>query len=133
MDRNPFVRDVAVNVIANLVAASILYLVGVGVGLLPTNGTLLLTAAFLVSFVLGIALWIVQMAIFRGRRGFKSRGLIMLSTAAVSLGASGILAALIPGTLYLSPFEKILYIIAGVSLITQAALTAYSELRSRRT
>jgi hypothetical protein len=45
-------RDVLVNVVANLVAAGILYLLGVGVGLFPSNrSTILGAVGFLVSIV----------------------------------------------------------------------------------
>jgi tellurite resistance protein TehA-like permease len=123
-----FARDVAVNVIANLVAASILYLVGAGVGLLPTNGTLLISTAFVVAFALGVAIWIAEVAIYRGPRRFKSRKPVMLSSVALGLlGAAGVLAAFIPD-MGLSLFEKVWYVIGGTSGITQASLTVYSQL-----
>jgi hypothetical protein len=53
-----FLRDVAVNVVANLVAAAILYLVAVAADIFPTNSFAVFFALFLVAWVPIVGLWI---------------------------------------------------------------------------
>jgi hypothetical protein len=127
VDRNPFARDVAVNVVANLVAAAILYLIGVCVGLLPTDPTLLISAACVVAFALGIAFWIADGTILRGRE-VTPRRLWLLSAATVGLGLSSFLAAFLPFMEW-SLFQKVGYVVMGVSVASWGAGTAYELTR----
>ena len=48
-----FVRDVVVNILANLVAAGIIYLVGVAAGLFPQNGPAALMVGGILTCVIG--------------------------------------------------------------------------------
>jgi hypothetical protein len=53
-----FLRDVAVNVVANVVAAAILYLIAVAADIFPTNSSAVFLALFLVGWVPIVGLWI---------------------------------------------------------------------------
>lgn len=62
-----FLRDVWVNVLANLVAAAIIYLIGAGAGLLPRQREVLVLSAVLSTFALVFALHVLAIFVVRVR------------------------------------------------------------------
>ncbi|GAA2579501.1 hypothetical protein GCM10010435_65810 [Winogradskya consettensis] len=60
-ERQRFARDVVVNVLANLLAAAILYILGVAVGLLPRSGPALFIAFVITGTLLGGSyFWVIE-------------------------------------------------------------------------
>ena len=87
------VRDVGVNVLANLIAAPILYLIGVALGLLPRQRTAIIGAAAMLSAT--VALLFYALAVLLKRRA-ASTGMAIgfaLSTSAFLV----LLPSLLPG------------------------------------
>lgn len=80
-----FARDVAVNVIANLAAAAIIYLLAAGFGLLPRSPYLIFTALTTVAMAAGCGLGAVGLAL----RGDAK--IYTLGAALIVMGASGVL------------------------------------------
>lgn len=84
--RSSLARDVAVNVVANLIAAGIVYLLAVAGGYLRANGRLMLLAAGTVAaFGVGLLLWRVGEWARRRRVGWlvsaAANGLAVLVVA----------------------------------------------------
>lgn len=84
-----FARDVAVNVVANLAAAAIVYLLASVFGLLPRSPYLILTALTVLALTAGLGLGAVGLAL-RGKAKIYTLG-----TALVVMGASGLLVPFI--------------------------------------
>lgn len=102
----PFVRDVGVNVIANLIAAGIIYLVAAAAGLLPRNLTALLAATIFVILIPGLLLAMAgKMASDRLPNSHQEPLWLMRTGGLGLMGVGFILAALIPDQL--SPFYRI--------------------------
>ncbi|WP_089021454.1 hypothetical protein [Micromonospora coriariae] len=92
-DRKRFARDVLVNVLANLVAAAIIYMLAALVGLLPRNA-----AAFTVAgSVLAITLYLLWHLSHSNRRLGSLRG-SLFAVAWVAAAATGIAAFLVMTT-----------------------------------
>jgi hypothetical protein len=56
-----FARDVGINVVANLIAAGILYLIGAGIGLFPRNPAALLATTTISIPVMSVFLLILYL------------------------------------------------------------------------
>lgn len=82
-----FIRDVLVNVVANLIAAAAIYLIGALVGLLPRNPTLIIGAVIGICSVGGMAL-IGTYERFKGKTSGTvfGVGFIGLGLATLALG-----------------------------------------------
>src|SRR5256885_180504 len=95
-DREKFARDVVVNVIANLVAASIIYLIGALIGLLPRSSAALAIASMTVLAGSGLGLLAAD-GIIRSRYGvigpknlWRRQTGKRISLAVLLLGCGGI-------------------------------------------
>ncbi len=96
-DRETFARDVVVNVLANLVAASIIYLIGALIGFLPRSSTAVAIASTTVLAGSGLGLLVAD-GIIRSRYGilgpkklWRRQTEKRISLAVVLLGCGGIL------------------------------------------
>jgi uncharacterized membrane protein (UPF0136 family) len=72
------VRDVGINVLANLVAAAVVYLGGVAVGLFPRNSGAIAASGTAVGLVLVVAAALVRRSMEMGRRTLVAAGLAIL-------------------------------------------------------
>jgi len=112
-----FARDVAVNVIANLVAAAIIYLVGVAAGLLPKSPDIYVTAIVIVLFAGGLAIYAVGKFYFTGRNETRAIAISM-----IALGLVGPLVSLAPIASGLSRTDKLEYSALGAAMIITGIL-----------
>ena len=87
----PFLRDVAVNVLANLVAAAVIYLLGVAYGLFPRNDRAIALSVGVVLVVAGTSLsaWVLS-ALDYGKRWV---GLFRIGTYLATIGVVVVFAA----------------------------------------
>jgi hypothetical protein len=107
-------RDILVNVIANLVAAAIIYLVGALVGLLPSEPGAILVATGFLTMVLGLLSFAVAKTYSLSKKQQKQDASFTFFTISVFLvSLSVILAAFIPDVL--PWWERIGYIIMGLA------------------
>ncbi|MFD6611495.1 hypothetical protein ACFWD1_21760 [Micromonospora chalcea] len=110
-----FARDTGSNVLANLIAAAVVYLLGVVGGLLPRSPSLVILSIMLVLGGLGVVLFPLGM-LLPGRPGaLAASGSIML------VGLVGIIAPFVDGG-RLHSFEGVAYPIVGWLAITCAIL-----------
>ncbi|MGA4731006.1 hypothetical protein ACPB67_26625 [Micromonospora taraxaci] len=120
-----FARDVAVNVIANLVAAAIIYLLAAGFGLLPRSPYLIFTALTVVVMTAGCGLGLVGLAL----RGDAK--IYTLGAAMIAMGASGVLAPFIKDS-GLTGWEKFWLPIGSVGAFSMGLITIATTRRLRR-
>jgi len=106
-----FARDVSVNVIANLAAAAIIYLLGSAAGLLPRSPQLIFTSVFVVVMTAGFGLGVAGLAL-RGNAKIYTSG-----AALIVLGAAGVLAPFIKDS-GLTTWEKSWLPIASAATFT---------------
>ncbi|MDR6597232.1 hypothetical protein ACFFSW_21040 [Saccharothrix longispora] len=79
-----FAQSVAVNVLANLIAAAIIYLLGVGFKVLPANPGLILVAILLIGLVGGFGLLIAGWV--ASERGHSKRADKMIGISSLVMG-----------------------------------------------
>jgi hypothetical protein len=85
-----FARDVGINVLANIIAAAIIYLLGVWVGAFPTIGELVYASAAIVIFGLGLlSVALVVRAHRQGSVRIRAIGLLVSAVGAAIAAASG--------------------------------------------
>lgn len=120
-----FTRDVAVNVVANLIAAAILYLLGAAAGLLPRSPYLIFSSAVLILVGLGIALGVVGMLL-------RGHAKAYVFCCALILGGLGQSVAPLVREAELGSLEKVLYPIGGVAAAVLGASGIVSIWRSRK-
>ena len=72
-----FSRDVGVNVLANLIAAAVIYLLAVMTGLLPNSPRVTLLAASVVLMALALVLFAFTYTL-SGKRRFVASGLVLI-------------------------------------------------------
>jgi hypothetical protein len=75
-------RDVGVNLVANLLAAAIIYLLGAFVGLLPRSPYLIVTALTLIGLSAGLVLPVVVLAVRNPRRKLDFAAVTFICTGA---------------------------------------------------
>ncbi|MER7459449.1 hypothetical protein [Micromonospora sp. NPDC126480] len=119
-----FTRDVAVNVVANLVAVAILYLFGAAAGLLPRSPYLIFSSVVLILVGLGIALGVVGMLL-------RGHAKVYVFCCALILGGLGQSVAPLVREVELDSLEKILYPIGGVAAVVVGASGIVSIWRNR--
>jgi hypothetical protein len=90
-------RDVLVNVVANLVAAAVIYLIGVVAGLLPSSPIAIAAAAALTLGGLGLAIMVLSVTFVGGRVAIYA-----VAFGFVLAGASLMAAPLVVDGLWLS-------------------------------
>lgn len=83
----PFARDVAVNVLANLVAAAIIYLLGLAAGLLPRSPILIWVAVVMAAGAAGGAILGSKVVYSRRGRYISSVGIGAFGLAALVFAA----------------------------------------------
>lgn len=88
--RAHFVQGVYSNVLANLIAASFIYLVGVGVGLLPRQSESVALSSFVVFITAGVVAEVLGGPIYRRIRYAAAASSCRLITLAAVLLASGL-------------------------------------------
>lgn len=110
-----FARDVFVNVLANLIAASVIYLLGVTVGILPKSRYLILTSVVFVFMAAGLALAVVSQLRPRGPNRRMLFGVSLLL-----VGPPGMLMPLIDKSL--NSFDRAFYPFMGVLCIFQGVV-----------
>ena len=113
-----FGRDITVNVIANLVAAAVVYLGGVSAGLLPQSPKLVAASVTTLLSFTGIALF----AVSRMLRGVKR-----LYTAAAMMIAIGVTFSIsvFTGTNYFEPIPTWLTFVFGLVVIAFGGFCAW--------
>jgi hypothetical protein len=105
-----FTRDVAVNVIANLVAAAIIYLAAALAGLLPRSPGLLFAATIVILTAVAFVIFFLALAT-RGRvRGY------FFGAALTVLGIAAVAAPFVPGS-GLDGIENVTSPVAGAGTI----------------
>jgi hypothetical protein len=107
-----FTRDVIVNVLANLLAAAVIYLLGIATGLFTTDETAARVAGVIVA--VGVVLVFVLLAtIYR-----DERGAVYLIVAVIIAGSAA------AATAVLFPIEPaILRVVLGLVGVSMAAVT----------
>ncbi|MGW3888208.1 hypothetical protein ACWD69_05935 [Micromonospora chokoriensis] len=120
-----FARDVAVNVIANLAAGAIIYLLAAAFGLLPRSPYLIFTALTVVSMIAGCGLGAVGLAL----RGDAK--LYTLGAALIVMGTSGMLAPFIKDS-GLTGWEKFWLPIASSGALAVGLIIIATMRRLRR-
>lgn len=111
-------RDVAVNVVANLIAAAIIYILAATVGILPRSPYLLMVAGMVVTVGAGVCLAAVGVvARARARIYFLATSLAALGLPLLSFPMLG--DRLVPNEVlrWVAPFSGISAIYVGLSVI----------------
>jgi hypothetical protein len=112
-----FLRDLAVNVLANLIAAYIVYLIGVTIGVFPRYGAFI--SLMMVSVTGGggnLAYASLLVSGMRGSSTGSAQRLRALGLGAVALGAITLLATFAAGDM-LALWERLAYIASGAATI----------------
>lgn len=110
-----FLRDVSVNVLANLVAAALVYLASASAGLLPTSPQLVAASISTILGVAFLAMFVVSRFLREQRRHHISLVAFLVFGAAVISGAMG-------GAFDHEPFPKWFFIAFGVWTIAAGAM-----------
>ncbi|MCO1616767.1 hypothetical protein M8C11_18805 [Micromonospora sp. CPM1] len=121
-----FARDVGVNVIANLVAAAVVYIAAVVGGLLPRSPYLIVASAVVVLVSIGMAL---------GALGLVVRnhvGLYFLGIALIAMGVGALTFPFFGDLLIADPVERWLSPLGGVGAITVGVSAIVNVRRQRR-
>jgi len=105
-------RDILVNVIANLIAAALIYIVGAVVGFLPFEPRAILVATIFLTTTLALLAFVAAKTYSRSRKQHKQdASLIMFTISICLLSLSTILAAFVPDAL--PWWERIGYVMMG--------------------
>jgi uncharacterized membrane protein YuzA (DUF378 family) len=124
-------HDILVNVIANLIAAAIIYLFGAVVGLLPSEPRAILVAAGFLTIVLGLLTLAVGKTYSLSKKQQKRDVSVLLFTVSIFLvGLGTILAALFPDVL--PWWERIGYIIMGLACLLLSYLGFWAVRKTRQ-
>ena len=120
-----FARDVFVNVVANLVAAAIIYLLGVIAGLFPRSPGLVFAATLVLLVAAGLLAFV---------GGLLSRGHVQeyfIGTALLVLGIAEVIAPFVRATGLDLPWKGMMPM-SGVVLTGLGMLTVVATYRLRR-
>ncbi|MEU7906348.1 hypothetical protein [Actinoplanes sp. NPDC049118] len=132
-------RDVGINVVANLIAAAIVYLLGAVAGLFPKNAAVVAVAAIFLAFTGSVSLMIAALASLRhfrrGRRFSQRKVATTMLLTSGSYTACGLFLFLLPisspGTM--NPLALVLYV-PGAFMIALglSAIRQYAKERRKR-
>ncbi|MFC6017231.1 hypothetical protein ACFP2T_13565 [Plantactinospora solaniradicis] len=109
-----FAYDVGVNVLANLVAAAIIYLLGTAAGVLPSDPRLIGSALFVIFGMAGIGFVVASQVVPRGRIGRRLFDLAQFCVAGF-LGVAGLLQS--------STFWRWMLLYGAISMLAAAVVT----------
>lgn len=112
---NTFIRDVAVNVLANLIAAAIVYLLGIFVGLFPSTAEavkLAIVVIFGASFIVLVIASTLESKLHPREPAYR-KSLTVVTIVGVILGVSMAAAFLIVPKL--GVLVRVMGVIAGIS------------------
>jgi predicted membrane channel-forming protein YqfA (hemolysin III family) len=107
-------RDVTVNVIANLIAAAVIYLLGVFAGILPRSPYLIALAAFSILATVGAGLMVFDLMRAKPSH-FGAIGVILIGVIVMFLALSSDVLASPAGIVFLS--IGVVFILAGAYLL----------------
>jgi len=129
-----FARDVVVNVLANLIAAAVIYLLGILVGLFPrTTGAvnLAITVILVASFIV-LAIAAISRSRMHPKRPAYRKSLYVSAIAGIACGISAAAGSLLLPRLPI--FERITGTIGGLgfALFMAAAIAALRHQRDSR-
>lgn len=105
------VRDIAVNVAANLITAAVIYLAGVVSGVIPRNPSLITTALVIVSSSGSICLYVAARIFLYGRAQGYAFGWMM------TLLGVGVISSVFAVGKQMSSLDRTLYPIMGVAAL----------------
>lgn len=111
------VRDVGVNVLANLIAASILYLIGVGIGSLPHQRTAIIAAAATLLATAALLFYALGVLLKRGA-AFTA---VVTGFALSASGFTVLLPSLLPG--FPDWLRIMIYVVQGTVWTTIGVMT----------
>jgi hypothetical protein len=119
-----FARDVAVNVLANLVAAAVIYLAGAATGVLPRSPKLILGSLSTVLLIGFLGIFVISRFMSERKRLYASAIGLALAGTAIALGA-------LAGALDHEPYPRWAFVVFGIWTAVAGTLVFYNSKKSK--